>query len=331
MAKPSPSKQSSTSTKKITRKKQGKSSRNPQPPRSPPKIYQDPQQLSQAINATPLSLTSFTKFTSLVPELRVRIWNMAMPKPSTKQFYIKFRRANNGDAVIRFHATSIQNVLGLQYACWESRHEVLKALPHRLLSIRRDCEYRFGDLDTICIINGHEMIDMYQYILQADANGMKLGGWASKVKTLRLSSRMMYWYNNTEYQAIARMMAEFCQLSQLKFVMAYRDHLDQFHFYENGLVELGSRHRAKNLLLDVDINAAVSKGIKEFGGCTRPCKQALRSVTKTINRTLLKLQLVSQFPRIPLTLLAPEDWTSEVKKYGNQETSYNGSRANCTV
>ncbi|KAF8852866.1 hypothetical protein BDZ45DRAFT_749164 [Acephala macrosclerotiorum] len=286
MAKPKTLKQFSTSKKKTSCKLQASSR-----PRSPPQTDRAPPKQPQ-VNDAVTRLTSFTLFEKLIPELRVRIWKKAIPEPETKQFYIKFRGPINGGAVIRFQATRKQTAFGLQFACHESRHEVLKALPHRLLSIGRNQEYRFGDLDAICIINGHEMVDMYQYILPADANGMRLGAWAGKINTLRLSSRALYWYNDNEYQAVARMLAEFRQLSELNIVMAYRD-----------------------LLLDVDVNAAVAKGIKNFGGSTRPRKQALRSVVKSMNRTVLKLQLVSQFPRVPLTLLAPEDWTSEVKKY----------------
>ncbi|CZR61801.1 uncharacterized protein PAC_11698 [Phialocephala subalpina] len=315
MANPRTCKQSSASPKKKpTQKPQVSSRRSSNPPQPPPKSHRSPP--TQVDNASPLPLTSFTKFKKLTPELRVKIWNTGIPEPSTKQFYIKFRRGNNGEAVIRFQATRAQDAFGLQLACCESRHEWLKALPYRLLSIDRNCEYRFSDLDTICIINGHEMIDMFQYILPADANAMKLGAWAGQVKTLRLSSRSLYSYNQIEHQAVARMLAEFKQLSELKIVMVYRDETERFGFHEDELVELGrSIHPVRALLLDVNVAREVTKGMEGFGGCTRPCKQALRSVVGLMNRSVLRAHLLSQLPRVPMTLLTRKDWTSEVKKY----------------
>ncbi|KAF8847476.1 hypothetical protein BDZ45DRAFT_754867 [Acephala macrosclerotiorum] len=153
----------------------------------------------------PAALEEFTFFPKLTIELRLRIWNFAIPPPQTivllaRNGYTGEEHRKPGRRYLAFRTLSGHVGLGMFTACHESREEVTrKGLPFRLPGLLGESESRFGKKDVISVVNAGHMMTIFENISPIP-KGKMLDEWAKRIETLMLPSEILrFWASCAEF------------------------------------------------------------------------------------------------------------------------------------
>ncbi|CZR61723.1 uncharacterized protein PAC_11620 [Phialocephala subalpina] len=256
-------------------------------------------------------LTKFHLFPKLAPELRAMIWSSAIGKPcSLHQFYIQSDQSVLEKTICVFRPTTSHPSHSIGRTCHVSREQTLALFPYCLHG-KGDKVWRFGKLDTICILNGLVFNSLYTQIRDKYMSKTKLGvprswSWADNVRRLMLASHLLNLWNIVSGSVVLK---EFHNLEELHFVMSYYRTYTLPTFSQQDLRKVVEWDTSRAMFF-VDV-AVVEACIAESGGNKNECIKAVNGVIKEICRALPE-----SFKVLPINIFALKGWTRELKKYG---------------
>ncbi|KAF8847135.1 hypothetical protein BDZ45DRAFT_699451 [Acephala macrosclerotiorum] len=195
-------------------------------PRLLPEVVINTETDIQYIVDTGEDLIEFELFPDLPIEIRKIIWEMAGPEQFILQVTATIKLwscKETGERVkyLAFHCDPrpyTRLLTTLLASCTESRDVTIhRRLPHRLRATDKNQELRFGNIDTLCILNGGEFSRIIDQLTLDNKASVQIGPWIEGVHDLMLPSAILpFWDNN---RLLCKLLLRFRQLKVLSFLL----------------------------------------------------------------------------------------------------------------
>ncbi|KAE8445793.1 hypothetical protein EG329_012851 [Mollisiaceae sp. DMI_Dod_QoI] len=272
---------------------------------------------ARSINVGPLE--AFPIFKQLPNELQTMVWTAFIGEPGIRQYYIWMKdiKEENGTKTLCYLQPTTRKALDVSRACAESRKQVLAKLPNRLPGKEETEVWRFGEDDTICVLNGDLLMIAYDKMSE-NYDGFTIWPWARNVHYLMLPSGLIPWWMNgdaTEMQN-SNLLAEFSNLKELHFAMSHAGLQDLRPFKEHNMRQLAKTMTDDNRVFEID-HDAIERCIAESGGKTTECQRLVMKVVKQIEDGVAVIPVFTLYKALPLKIFALKGWTADLGLYNH--------------